>query len=210
MPSQISQNILCAILFSGNGSNMQNLIESLHKRRFYHLYSKQEVQLHIALTLCNNKNAYGITRAKSLNIPCEILSHRDFPSREAFDSAMVDILQSHHIDYVFLAGFMRILTPVFTQHIRAINIHPSFLPAFKGAHAIRDSFYASVNYGGVSVHWVSDELDSGSIIAQEKVPKYQSDSLEDFESRIHECEYRLYPRAICEALGLDSISLESL
>ncbi|WP_295701667.1 phosphoribosylglycinamide formyltransferase [Helicobacter mastomyrinus] len=195
----------CAILFSGNGSNMQNLIESLHHKRFYNA-SKKEVLIEISLTLCNNPNAYGITRAKQLHIPCEIISHRDFTSRQSFDEAMIALLKAHHIDYVFLAGFMRILTPLFTQSFQAINIHPSFLPAHKGAHAIRDSFNDETDYGGVSVHWVSEELDSGDIILQEKIAKHPQDSLADFESRIHACEYTLYPRAILYALGLsDSI-----
>ena len=194
--------IQCAILFSGNGSNMQNLIESLHNKHFIHTQTHKDCKLHIALTLCNNTNAHGITRAKNLNIPCAVLPHRDFSSREEFDKQMIATLQTYKIEYVILAGFMRILTPIFTNTFRTINIHPSFLPEHKGANAIKDSFYAKQSYGGVSVHWVNEELDGGEIILQEKIEKIQGESLEGFESRIHALEYTLYPKAILKALHL--------
>lgn len=194
--------IQCAILFSGNGSNMQNIIESLHNQTFTHSQTHKEYNLQIALTLCNNPNAYGITRTKNLNIPCVVLPHRDFSSREEFDKQMIATLHAYKIEYVILAGFMRILTPLFTSTFRTINIHPSFLPEHKGANAIKESFYASQNYGGVSVHWVNEELDGGEIILQEKLDKIQNESLENFESRIHALEYTLYPKAILQALHL--------
>ncbi|TLD96079.1 phosphoribosylglycinamide formyltransferase [Helicobacter jaachi] len=202
------KTLRCAILFSGYGGNMQNLIESLHNHRFY-TESKEEVRLKIVTTLCNNPNAYGITRAQSLQIPCIIINHRDFASREAFDKQMIESLQPYEIDYVLLAGFMRILTPLFIQQFKIINIHPSFLPEHKGAHAIRDSFNSVSDYGGVSVHWVNEELDSGEIILQEKVAKLPSDTLESFESKIHTLEYDLYPRAILKALKLEPYALDS-
>lgn len=180
---------------------MQHLVETLHHQRFY-TAKQEEVMLDIALTLCNNPTAYGITRAQKLGIKCQILPHKNFASREAFDEAMAQSLCAHHIEYIFLAGFMRILTPAFIQKFSIINIHPSFLPEHKGAQGIKDSFYSHAHYGGVSVHWVSEELDSGEIILQEKVAKIPNESLEDFERRIHECEYALYPRAILYALGL--------
>lgn len=194
--------IQCAILFSGNGSNMQNLIESLHNQTFTHSRTHKECSLHIALTLCNNPNAYGITRTKNLHTPCVVLPHRDYDSREDFDKQMIATLRSYKIEYVILAGFMRILTPLFTNTFRTINIHPSFLPEHKGANAIKDSFYAPQNYGGVSVHWVNEELDGGEIILQEKLEKIPNESLEGFESRIHALEYTLYPKAILKALHL--------
>lgn len=197
----MSTAINCAILFSGNGSNMQNLIESLHKRRFYNQNKELRI-LEINVTICNNPSAYGINRSLALNIPCEIIPHKNFTSRDAFDNAIGEVLQKYKIHYVFLAGFMRILTPAFTKRFSIINIHPSFLPEHKGANAIKDSFYSNQNYGGVSVHWVNEELDSGNIIMQEKIEKQQNESLENFEHRIHLCEYSLYPRAIINALGL--------
>lgn len=180
---------------------MQNLIEHLHNRTFC-TPKKEQITLQIALTLTNNPKAYGIKRAQKLQIPCFILPQSDFPTRTAFDGAMAEILSTHKIAHIFLAGFMRILTPAFTQSFSIINIHPSLLPEHKGAHGIRDSFYSSSPYGGVSVHWVNEELDSGEIIAQEKVAKYPNDTLESFEERIHACEHTLYPRAILQALRL--------
>lgn len=194
--------IKCAILFSGHGSNMQNLIESLHNQSFSH--KQGHARIEIALTLCNNKNAYGITRAHHLGIPCELLPHRDYASRESYDEALARALEKAGVEYVFLAGFMRILGATFTRKFKTINIHPSFLPAHKGAHAISDS-YAAGSGGGVSVHWVNEELDSGEIILQERLEKTPSESLESFESRIHNLEYRLYPRAILHALHLSPI-----
>ncbi|WP_334092075.1 phosphoribosylglycinamide formyltransferase [Helicobacter typhlonius] len=201
----MATTLSCAILFSGNGSNMQHLIESLHHKRFKSRQkdTAQEYEIEITLTLCNNPSAYGITRTKNLGVPCEILPHKHFATREDFDKAMINILHTHKIEYIFLAGFMRILTPAFTQKFKIINIHPSFLPEYKGAHAIKDSFYSSSSYGGVSVHWVNEELDGGEVILQEKVVKLPNDNLETFEARIHECEYSLYPRAILHALGLN-------
>ncbi|MCX2716381.1 phosphoribosylglycinamide formyltransferase [Helicobacter sp. MIT 21-1697] len=205
------RSIKCAILFSGNGSNMQNLIESLHNKIFYD-NANNPVRLETTLTLCNNPSAYGITRTHHLAIPCKIINHKDFSSRSDFDNAMIEMLRAHSIDIVLLAGFMRILTSCFTQAYQTINIHPSFLPEHKGANAIKESFNSTQSYGGVSVHWVNEELDSGEIIAQEKLHKIPNESLEDFTSRIHALEYSLYPRAILLALGLkDSVkSVEEL
>ena len=119
-----------------------------------------------------------------------------------YDALLVREIARYEPSLCVLSGFMRILTPIFTRHVRAINIHPSFLPHHKGAHAIRDSFYSTQDFGGVSVHWVSDELDSGALIAQEKLPKIAGESLQSFESRIHELEYRLFPQALLRALNL--------
>lgn len=202
-----------AILFSGNGSNMQNLIESLHDKTFTRqkeTNTKQEIKLEISLTLCNNPQAYGITRAQNLNIPCKVLNHEDFNSREAFDRAMLELLQNHQIDLCILAGFMRILTPTFTQKIPTINIHPSYLPAHKGMNAIKQSFDSGDGYGGVSVHWVNEELDGGEIILQKKLSIEQSDTLQSFEAKIYTLEHSLYPQAILKALNIESNRTQSL
>lgn len=203
--------IKCAILFSGNGSNMQNIIESLHHKICLDS-SGEHCFIDITITLCNNPNAFGIKRLEALNIPCIVLNHKDFSTRQAFDNALIKALEPYNLSYIFLAGFMRILSPSAISAFRIINIHPSFLPDFKGAHAIKDCFNSDVNYGGVSVHWVSEELDSGEVIMQEKVLKAPNESLEDFEAKIHALEYTLYPKAILKALGLarvESTSLES-
>lgn len=193
-----------AVLFSGNGSNMENIVHSLRNGKFVDS-SGNSVELIFALGVCNNPNAYGLVRAQNLKLPCKVLNHRDFNTRESYDEALCEVLRAYRIDLCVLAGFMRILSPIFTHSFRAINIHPSFLPAHKGANAIKDSFESADSYGGVSIHWVSDELDSGKIIMQEKIEKIAGENLEDFTRRIHALEYDLYPKAILKALKLKVI-----
>ncbi len=173
------------ILFSGNGTNLENIIQKLHQK-----------ELLVAAAITNNPAAKGIERAKKHGIPVEVLDHREFESREAFDHALVERIEKYSPDLVVLAGFMRILTPVFTSKIKnAINIHPSLLPLFKGARAIERSFASDMKVAGVTVHWVSEELDSGQIIDQACFHREDED-LEEFEARIHALEYELYPRVI--------------
>jgi len=198
------KTIRLCILFSGTGSNMLNLIRTLHLCEF--LDERDCVcRIEIVATLCNNPQAKGIQALQDFHIPCLVLSHKGL-EREEYDALLVREIRRYEPALCVLSGFMRILTPIFTQHIRAINIHPSFLPHHKGAHAIRDSFESPQDFGGVSVHWVSDELDSGTIIAQEKLPKVAGESFEDFEARIHELEYKLFPQAILRALALHTRS----
>ena len=225
-----------AILFSGNGSNMENLIKELHQKSFVlegaggseareNKAGKEggagamevkdgsgnkasgdstpmglEIKLEITACICNKKDAYGITRCQNLNIPCITLPHKEFATREAFDEALASKLVDLGVDLVLLAGFMRILTPDFTSRFRIINIHPSLLPKHKGAHAIEDTYSSHDAEGGVSVHWVNEELDGGEIILQDSIPKIQGESLEDFSARIHQLEYTLYPKAVIRAL----------
>ena len=232
-----------AILFSGNGSNMENLIKELHQKSFMlegaggsearenqaskddrvgtngvrgkdeirgkdagdkasgdSTPTRLEIKLEITACICNQKDAYGITRCQNLNIPCITLPHKEFKTREAFDEALASKLVDLGVDLVLLAGFMRILTPDFTSRFKIINIHPSLLPKHKGAHAIEDTYFSHDAEGGVSVHWVNEELDGGEIILQDSIPKIQGESLEDFSARIHQLEYTLYPKAVIRAL----------
>ncbi len=189
-----------AILFSGNGSNLENIVRFLGQASTKQWLDSKHISLHIAIALCNNPNAYGVQRCKNLQIPCVIINHKDYATREAFDEAMIQELESKKIDLVILAGFMRVLSERFINRFRAINIHPSFLPFYKGAKAIQESFYGAQDFGGVSVHWVSLEVDCGEIILQEKLPKIPNESLQEFEARIHALEYELYPKAILQAL----------
>ncbi|MGX3097871.1 phosphoribosylglycinamide formyltransferase [Helicobacter sp. 23-1046] len=190
------------ILFSGNGSNMIHLINTLHQKVFIESASKKSVLLTVAGAICNNPNAKGLQRLKDYTIPCEIIPHSNL-SREEFDTKLVKKITEFAPDLCVLSGFMRILTPIFTSRIKAINIHPSFLPLHKGANAITQSYQSNEDFGGVSVHWVSEELDSGDIILQEKLPKIPNESLQSFESRIHNLEYTLFPKATLQALHLE-------
>lgn len=187
-----------AILFSGNGSNLEAVLEQLHGKVF------GGIKIECALCISNKKEAYGIQRALKFGVPCKVIEHKNFSSREEFDKALVDELTKHELHLVVLAGFMRILTPVFTEKIRAINLHPSILPLFKGANAINESFYSDMQVGGVSVHFVSKELDGGKIIAQEVFYRKDAPNLEAWEEQIHKIEHKILPKSIVEILLKDS------
>lgn len=179
------------ILFSGRGSNMKSIIEKLHGR-----------SVDVVAAITNNPEADGIEIAKNLGVHVDILPHKDFDDREAFDAALVSKIKSYNPDITVLAGFMRLLTPVFTESIKAINIHPSLLPLFKGKDGIRESFESGMDRGGVTVHYVTAEMDSGEIVLQESVPILPSDTIEGFRKRVHEMEHELYPKAILKALSI--------
>ena len=157
--------------------------------------------------VCDNPVAYAVQRAKKNNIPVVLVSPRLFATRLAYEKVIVRILKNQEINLVVLAGFMRILTPYFIKSYRdkIINIHPAYLPQFKGAHAIRDAFGAKVKETGVSVHWVTEKVDSGKIILQEKVKISPKDTLESLEKKIHAVEHKLYPKAIQRVV--DSLKL---
>ncbi len=178
-----------AILFSGEGTNLENIIKTLHDKK-----------LKVVKAITNNPKANGIKRAKKYNIPTVVIDNKNFNNREDFDKELVSELKKDSLDLVILAGFMRILTPIFTENIKSINIHPSLLPHFKGANAIEQSFKSDMKEAGVTVHEVSSELDSGKIILQESFKK-ENLSFTEFEKRIHEIEYSLYPKAILKYLG---------
>ncbi|WP_307983372.1 phosphoribosylglycinamide formyltransferase [uncultured Helicobacter sp.] len=194
------KHINIAILFSGNGSNLENIAQFLRLDSTKDKLESIGLKVVITLGLCNNPNAYGLKRCENLGIPTQIISHKDYHTREAFDEAISEVLQKARIDLVVLAGFMRILGAEITKQFTIMNIHPSFLPLYKGAHAIRDSFLGSEDFGGVSVHFVDENLDSGEMVLQEKIPKIAGESLQDFEHRIHTLEYQIYPQALLRVL----------
>lgn len=173
---------------------MEAILERLHGKVF------GETKIEVALTLTNKANAGGIEKAAKYGLKSVVIEHVNFTSREEFDAAVVEEIKRANVDLTVLAGFMRILTPVFTSQVRAINLHPSLLPLFKGAHAIRESFESDMKVGGVSVHWVSEELDGGKIIAQRAFEKSVGMSLEDFEAKIHAIEHEILPETIVQIL----------
>lgn len=178
------------ILFSGEGSNLLNLIERLHMK-----------QCIISAAITNRSDAAGIKKAQQHGISVDIINHADFTTREAFDSELVRQINNYAPDLVVMAGFMRILTPVFTNKIKSINLHPSLLPLFKGAKAIERSFLSNEKYGGVSIHWVTQELDSGALITQQSFKKSKDETLESFTEKIHAIEHNLLPKTIIELLN---------
>ncbi len=183
-----------AILFSGSGTNLEKILENVHNKVF------STCKIEVSCLICNKKDAYGIQRAKKYGLETIIIEHSNFPNRESFDAQMVEQINKSGAELVVLAGFMRILTPLFTQSVNAINLHPSLLPLFKGANAIQESYNSSMKVGGISVHYVNEELDAGEIIAQEAFKKRENMSLEDFEEKIHELEYKLLPKTIIDIL----------
>lgn len=186
-----------AILFSGTGSNMKALLEKVHEKSF------NGVKICCKLCICNNPNAAGLEIPKSYGIKTLVINHKEYKNREEFDKALLKALGEFRLDLVVLAGFMRILTPIFTSSIKAINLHPSILPLFKGADAIKQSFQSPMKLGGVSVHWVSSELDSGELIAQRAFEREDGMDLEKWETKIHQIEHELLSQCVVKILTKD-------
>ena len=173
-----------AVLFSGKGSNFAHIVNTLHQK---------ECDVVVALT--NNPNAEGIKVANAASIPLVIIDSKAYESREAFDSVVVERLQQYSPDLTVLAGFMRILTPPFTEQIKSINLHPSLLPRHKGLNAIEKSYKDEHPTGGVSVHYVTSELDGGEILLQKEVSK-KGLSFEAYDAKIRSIEKEILVEAI--------------
>ena len=178
-----------AVLISGNGSNLQAIIDSCQKDTF---------PANASLVISNKPSAYGLERAKKAGIETVVISNKDYPTRDAFDQEIMRILQQYSIDLVCLAGFMRIVTPGFVKqwHNKMINIHPSLLPSFKGMNAIEQAYEAGVKFAGCTVHYVRDDVDSGPIIVQAITDIKSNETLSEIEDKIHVLEHQSYPLAI--------------
>jgi phosphoribosylglycinamide formyltransferase-1 len=177
------------VLISGSGSNLQALMDACADASF---------PAEIAVVISNRPEAYGLERARAAGIPALVLSHREFATREQYDAGLHRLLERHRVDAVCLAGFMRLLSAEFVTrwHDRLLNIHPSLLPAFKGAHAIRDALAAGVKLAGCTVHFVRAEMDAGPIIAQAAVPVLPGDTESSLAARVLEQEHRAYVQAL--------------
>ncbi|HZH10488.1 MAG TPA: phosphoribosylglycinamide formyltransferase [Microvirga sp.] len=178
-----------AVLISGRGSNMVSLIEAASAPGF---------PARIALVLSNRPDAAGLSRAQDAGIATAIVDHKAHPTREDFEQAMDAVLNEHGIEFICLAGFMRVLTDWFVERWagRMINIHPSLLPLFRGVHTHRRALEEGVLIHGCTVHFVVPELDAGPIIAQAAVPVIPGDTEESLAARILVQEHLLYPRAL--------------
>ena len=173
-----------AVLFSGKGSNFAHIVNTLHHKGFT-----------VVVALTNNPNAEGIKVAQAASIPLEIIDSKEYESREAFDAVVVERLEQYGPELTVLAGFMRILTPVFTEQIKSINLHPSLLPRHKGLKAIEKSYEDEHTYGGVSVHYVSSELDGGEVILQKEIAK-EGLSFEAYDEKVRSIEKEALEEAI--------------
>jgi len=185
----MARQVPIGVLVSGSGTNLQAIIDHIEAKR---LDAKIEV------VLSNKADAYGLVRAKNHGIATEVLDHKQFPSREAYDQAVVDLLRARGVDLVVLAGFMRLLSPVFVKAYsnRIMNIHPALLPSFPGLHVQKKAVDHGVRFSGCTVHFVNEECDEGPIIIQAVVPVFPDDSEESLAARILKQEHRIYPRAI--------------
>ncbi len=178
-----------AVLISGSGSNLQALMDASKDPSY---------PAEIVLVISNKEDAYGLTRAQNAGIPTKIISHKNFSDRTQFDAVIHQTLIEHNIEYVCLAGFMRILTADFTKQWfgRMLNIHPSLLPAFKGMHTHQSALDAGVKIHGCTVHFVVPDMDSGPIVIQAAVPVLPDDTADILGTRVLAAEHQIYPYAL--------------
>lgn len=181
------------ILISGGGSNMKAIVEHARKNA----WQAQSVA-RVAAVVSNRADAGGLAYAAEQGIPTVVLSHKDFASREAYDAELMKRIDAFAPDLVVLAGFMRILTPAFTNHYarRMFNIHPSILPNFKGLHTHEQALKAGVKVHGATVHGVTAELDHGPIVMQSCVPVLADDDAGRLAARVLKTEHIIYPQVV--------------
>jgi phosphoribosylglycinamide formyltransferase 1 len=184
------------VMASGSGSNFEAIAQAI---------SDQQLNAQIQVLIYNNPGAKVVDRAARYHVPAVLLNHREFGSREALDQAIVQTLKQSDVEWVIMAGWMRIVTPVLIAAFRdrILNIHPSLLPSFKGNRAVEQALEVGVKITGCTVHVVVPEVDSGKIIMQAAVPVLLNDTLETLQNRIHLQEHQIFPRAI--ALATQSI-----
>ncbi|MBA4396621.1 MAG: phosphoribosylglycinamide formyltransferase [Syntrophus sp. (in: bacteria)] len=177
------------VLVSGGGSNLQSVIDRIETGA---------LNAEICVTLSNKPDAYALVRCEKHGIPAVVIRHQDFRVREDFDRRMIEILQSHDVELVVMAGFMRVLTPVFLQAfpMRIMNIHPALLPAFPGVHVQQQAIDYGVKFSGCTVHFADEGVDTGPVIIQAIVPVLPEDTADTLAARILREEHRIYPQAI--------------
>jgi phosphoribosylglycinamide formyltransferase-1 len=178
-----------AVLISGRGSNLQALIDAVSDGRLH---------AEIAVVISNRADAQGLERARAARIETLTVSHRVFPTRDAFEAVLVRELRARDVSLVCLAGFMRLLGGTFLDAFanRILNIHPSLLPAFPGIDAQRQALEHGARVAGATVHFVSGELDGGPIIAQRAIAVLDDDTPETLAARILDVEHQIYPEAV--------------
>ncbi len=177
------------VLLSGTGSNLQALIDS---------DDVKDSPATLRAVISNRADAYGLQRAKDAGIATRVLDHKAFEGREAFDAALIEVIDTFKPQLVILAGFMRILSADFVRHYqgRLLNIHPSLLPKYKGLHTHQRALDAGDSEHGCSVHFVTEELDGGPLVVQAVIPVESDDSAHSLAQRVHAQEHRIYPLAV--------------
>lgn len=179
-----------AIFISGSGTNMENLIKVSKAGKIPGAV--------ISLVISDQPAAGGIDKARKLGVPVQVVERNKFGSKKDFEAQIFHLIDEARIDYLLLAGYMRILSNDFVRRYpgRIINVHPSLLPAFPGAHGIKDAFEAKVQETGVTIHFVDEGVDTGPVILQRKVPVAPGEALETLEAKVHAVEYEVYPEAL--------------
>ncbi len=182
------------VLISGSGSNLQALIDSIQAGAS----ASKSSPARIRAVISNRADAYGLQRAQQAGITTQVLDHKQFDDREAFDAALAQAIDAHEPHLLILAGFMRILSPGFVRHYagRLLNIHPSLLPKYKGLHTHQRALDAGDSEHGCSVHFVTEELDGGPLVIQAIIPVRSDDSPTSLAQRVHEQEHVIYPLAM--------------
>lgn len=189
MNQNVGSPIRLVVLISGNGSNLQAIIDNI---------TNHNLPAQIVAVISNKADAYGLERAKKAGIEQIVLSHLDYADRKLYDQALKELIDEYQPDLIILAGFMRILSNEFVEHYlnKMMNIHPSLLPKHKGLNTHQRAIDAGDKKHGCSVHFVTPELDDGPVILQATVPIKDDDTAETLAARVHEQEHRIYPEAI--------------
>ena len=184
----MASKLKIGVLLSGSGTNLQAIIDEV----------AAGLPVEIVKVISSRPDAYGVERAKAAGIPVRALNREVYADREEADQLIVDELQAAGAEYVVMAGYMRMVTPVILNAFpdRVLNLHPALLPSFKGAHAIDDAFNAGVKVTGVTVHLANEEYDKGPIVAQEPVVVAEDDTLDTLEAKIHAVEHVIYPKVL--------------
>ena len=183
-----------AVFCSGRGSNLQALINATRRGR---------LRARIVVVVSDQPKAFALVRAARAGIPTVVIQRAGVPSRNVFDRRLIAALAPHRVRLICLAGFMRVLSPAFVRQFprRILNIHPALLPAFPGAHAVRDALAWGAKVTGVTVHLVDEEVDHGPIVPQEAVAIRPGETESSLLARVHRVEHRLYPLAVQSLLA---------
>ncbi|MDO8964097.1 MAG: phosphoribosylglycinamide formyltransferase [Coriobacteriia bacterium] len=181
--------IRLGVLISGSGTNLQSILDASAAGR---------LDADVAVVISNKGDAFGLERARTAGVAAVHVDPAAYADRDAYNHALRAALDEHAVDYVVMAGYMRLLgTEVLDAYpMRVLNIHPALLPSFAGAHGIADAFASGVKVTGVTVHFANEVFDEGPIVAQEAVAIAEDDTIESLEERIHAVEHRLYPAAL--------------
>ncbi|NYE08876.1 phosphoribosylglycinamide formyltransferase-1 [Bacillus niacini] len=175
-----------AVFASGTGSNFQAIID---------VVKSGELEADIALLVCDKPEAYAVRRAHSARIPTFAFTPKEYSSKEAYESAILEKLASYGVEFIVLAGYMRLIGPTLLGEYggRIVNIHPSLLPAFPGKDAIGQALAAKADWSGVTIHYVDEGMDTGPIIVQERVRLSEKETRESLQKKIQNIEHKLYP-----------------